>query len=61
MSESITWTIKAESKLKEIPFWGRFLVRREVEKFARGVDAVEVTSDIYDLANQKWLAMSKKK
>ncbi|PZU98957.1 MAG: protochlorophyllide oxidoreductase [Pseudanabaena sp.] len=54
------WTVEAESKLKEIPFWGRFLVRREVEKFARGMDAKEVNLEVYDLANQKWLSSQKK-
>ncbi|NUN65345.1 protochlorophyllide oxidoreductase [Pseudanabaena biceps] len=60
MSESISWSTEAETKLKEVPFWGRFLVRREVEKFARGMDSREVSSEIYDLANQKWMSMSKK-
>jgi hypothetical protein len=60
MSESIVWTVEAESKLKEIPFWGRFLVRREVEKFARGMNAKEVNIEVYDLANQKWQSMGKK-
>jgi len=60
MSESIVWTVEAESKLKEIPFWGRFLVRREVEKFARGMNAKEVNTEVYDLANQKWQSMGKK-
>lgn len=60
MSASINWTTEAEAKLKEVPFWGRFLVRREVEKFARGMNATEVNSDIYDLANQKWQSMGKK-
>ncbi len=54
------WTTEAETKLKEVPFWGRFLVRREVEKFARNMEAKEVNLDIYNLANQKWLSMSKK-
>jgi hypothetical protein len=44
---AINWTTEAEAKLKEVPFWGRFLVRREVEKFAQGMDATEVNSDIY--------------
>jgi hypothetical protein len=57
---SATWTEEAEAKLKEIPFWGRFLVRREVEKFAKGMDSTEVTLDIYNLANQKWQSMGKK-
>jgi hypothetical protein len=60
MSASINWTTEAEAKLKEVPFWGRFLVRREVEKFARNMDATEVNLDIYDLANQKWQSMGKK-
>lgn len=56
----ITWTTEAETKLKEVPFWGRFLVRREVEKFARNMDAKEVNLDVYNLANQRWLSMNKK-
>lgn len=56
----MNWTSEAENKLKEIPFWGRFLVRREVEKFAKAMNAEEVNAEIYNLANEKWLAMSKK-
>ncbi|OIP73547.1 MAG: hypothetical protein AUK48_09870 [Oscillatoriales cyanobacterium CG2_30_44_21] len=59
MSKLVVWTVEAESKLKEIPFWGRFLVRREVEKFARGIDAKEINLEVYDLANQKWLSSQK--
>jgi len=54
MSAAVTWSTDAEAKLQEIPFWGRFLVRREVEKFARGMNKSEVTLEVYDLANQKW-------
>jgi len=57
---NMNWTSEAEIKLKEVPFWGRFLVRREVEKFARGMNAEEVNLQVYDLANQKWLSMGKK-
>jgi hypothetical protein len=57
---NMIWTSEAETKLKEVPFWGRFLVRREVEKFARGMNAEEVNLQVYDLANQKWLSMGKK-
>lgn len=57
---NMNWTSEAETKLKEVPFLGRFLVRREVEKFARGMNAEEVNLQVYDLANQKWLSMSKK-
>lgn len=56
----MNWTSEAETKLKEVPFWGRFLVKREVEKFARGLNVEEVDLRVYDLANQKWLSMSKK-
>ncbi|MBD2177723.1 PCP reductase family protein [Pseudanabaena sp. FACHB-1998] len=56
----MNWTNEAENKLKDVPFWGRFLVRREVEKFAKGRKSEEVNGEIYDLANEKWLAMSKK-
>ncbi|AFY73993.1 Proto-chlorophyllide reductase 57 kD subunit [Synechococcus sp. PCC 7502] len=54
MSEAVTWSTEAEAKLQEVPFWGRFLVRREVEKFARGLNKNEVSIDVYNLANQKW-------
>ncbi len=60
MSEAVTWTIEAETKFKEVPFWVRFLVRREVEKFASDMGKKEVTMDVYELANQKWMSMSKK-
>lgn len=60
MNIPLTWTSEAEAKLKEIPFWGRFLVRKEVEKFAKAMDAIEVSLEVYDLANQKWQSMGKK-
>jgi hypothetical protein len=60
MNIHITWTAEAEAKLKEIPFWARFLVRKEIEKFAIAMDAIEVNLDVYDLANQKWQSMSRK-
>ena len=60
MSESIIWAIEAESRLKEVPFLARFLVRREIEKFARNMNSAEVTLEIYNLANEKWISMNKK-
>ncbi len=57
----MNWTSEADNKLKDIPFWGRFLVRREVEKFAKGMNSEEVNLEIYDLANQKWLSSQKPK
>jgi hypothetical protein len=54
MSESITWTVAAEARLKEIPFFVRPAARKKIEKFAKEAGVTEITETVYEQAKQKF-------
>jgi Proto-chlorophyllide reductase 57 kD subunit len=54
VSDNILWTVEAEAKLKEIPFFVRPAARKKIEKFAQERGANEITIDIYELAKQQF-------
>jgi hypothetical protein len=54
VSNNISWTVEAETKLKEIPFFVRPAARKKIEKFAQERGASEITVDIYELAKQQF-------
>jgi Proto-chlorophyllide reductase 57 kD subunit len=54
MSDNIIWTVAAEAKLKEIPFFVRPAARQKIEKFAQAQGATEITVEIYDRAKQQF-------
>jgi hypothetical protein len=54
VSNNISWTLEAEAKLKEIPFFVRPAARKKIEKFAQEQGASEITVEIYDRAKQQF-------
>lgn len=54
MSDKISWTVEAEAKLKEIPFFVRPAARKKIEKFAQEQGLNEITVDTYDQAKQQF-------
>jgi Proto-chlorophyllide reductase 57 kD subunit len=54
MSEAISWTVEAEARLKEIPFFVRPAARKKIEKFAQAAGMTEITVEIYEQAKQKF-------
>ena len=52
MSDNISWTTEAESRLKEIPFFVRPAARKKIEKFAIDKGSIEVNIEVYELAKE---------
>ena len=46
----MNWTIEAEQRLKEVPFFVRPAVRRKIEKLAREAGLEQVDGTFYDQA-----------
>ncbi len=53
-ANDIAWTIDAEAKLKEIPFFVRSKARVKIEKFAQERGTREINVEIYELAKQQF-------
>ncbi len=54
MSDAITWTLEAEARLKEIPFFVRPAARKKIERFAQERGITEITVEVYEQAKQKF-------
>jgi len=48
------WTIEAQTRLKEIPFFVRPAARKKIEKFAQELGVTEITVEVYEQAKQKF-------
>jgi alpha-glucosidase (family GH31 glycosyl hydrolase) len=53
-ANDIAWTIDAEAKLKEIPFFVRPKARVKIEKFAQERGLREINLEVYELAKQQF-------
>lgn len=53
-ANDISWTIDAEAKLKEIPFFVRSKARVKIEKFAQERGMHEINVEVYELAKQQF-------
>jgi hypothetical protein len=54
VSNNISWTVEAEAKLKEIPFFVKPAARKKIEKFAQEQGIIEITAEVYDRAKQQF-------
>jgi predicted transcriptional regulator len=50
----MNWTVEAEAKLKEIPFFVRPAARKKIEKLASEMGETEITIEIYQQAKSKF-------
>lgn len=48
MSDTPPWTMEAQAKLKNIPFFVRAQARKRIEDVAREQDADEITADMVE-------------
>jgi alpha-glucosidase (family GH31 glycosyl hydrolase) len=53
-ANDISWTIDAEAKLKEIPFFVRSKARIKIENFAQEKGSREINIEMYELAKQQF-------
>jgi hypothetical protein len=54
MSSSVEWTVDAEARLKEIPFFVRPAARKKIEKFAQDAGVSQITVEIYEQAKKQF-------
>lgn len=54
MSNGIEWTVAAEARLKEIPFFVRPAARKKIENFAKELGITQITVEVYEQAKQKF-------
>jgi hypothetical protein len=54
MSAAIQWTVEAEDKLKEIPFFVRPFARKKIENYAEENSISLITLEIYEQVKQKF-------
>ncbi|NJM99523.1 MAG: protochlorophyllide oxidoreductase [Phormidesmis sp. RL_2_1] len=54
MTASIPWSSKAETLLKEIPFFVRPAARKKIEKYAREHGLTEITETVYQQAKAQF-------
>ncbi|MDB9538169.1 PCP reductase family protein [Anabaenopsis tanganyikae CS-531] len=54
MSAAIKWTVEAEDKLKEIPFFVRPFARKKIETYAEENSISLITLEIYEQVKQKF-------
>ena len=54
MSAAIKWTVEAEDKLKEIPFFVRPFARKKIETYAGENSISLITLEIYEQVKQKF-------
>ncbi|WP_353929352.1 PCP reductase family protein [Okeanomitos corallinicola TIOX110] len=52
MSEQIKWTVEAEAKIKEIPFFVRPFARKKIENYAQENGVYLINIEVYDQAKQ---------
>ena len=57
MSAAIKWTVEAEDKLKEIPFFVRPFARKKIETYAEENSISLITLEIYEQVKQKFTKM----
>ena len=48
------WTVDAEARLKEIPFFVRPAARKKIEKFAQDQGVEQITVEIYEAAKKQF-------
>ena len=51
---AVNWTPQAESRLKEVPFFVRPVVRKRIESLAAEAGQSEVTESFYDQARAQF-------
>jgi hypothetical protein len=54
MSSAVEWTVEAEARLKEIPFFVRPAARKKIEKFAQEAGMTQITVDVYEQAKKQF-------
>ena len=52
--ETLTWTLEAQQKLKNIPYFARVQARQRIEQLARDADMEEVTAELVDQARSEF-------
>ncbi|PSN14488.1 protochlorophyllide oxidoreductase [filamentous cyanobacterium CCT1] len=48
------WTVDAEARLKEIPFFVRPAARKKIEKFAQEQGLGQITVEVYEAAKKQF-------
>ncbi len=50
LTDDLSWTLQAQTKLKMIPFFARLQARKKIEAMARAAELEEVTAEIVEQA-----------